>query len=37
MTFRQEDVLFIYADKSFSATEDWKGNTATGLNDRHWS
>lgn len=37
MTFRKEDALFIYTDKVCSATEDWKGNTATGMNDRHYS
>lgn len=31
----QEDILFLYADRGCSATEDWKGNTATGMNDRH--
>lgn len=28
-------MLFIYVDKACPATKGWKGNTATGLNDRH--
>lgn len=37
MTFRKEDTLFMYTAKGRSATEDWEGNTATGMNDKHYN
>lgn len=37
MTFIKGDALFMYTDKGRSATEDWEGNTATGMNDKHYN